>query len=63
MVASLAQRPGTGSSALLLTRALIRALPPGKILVTRAGSEKLARGYERLGFVRGRGFRVYMITR
>lgn len=63
MVASLAQHPGTGRSALLLTRALIRALPPGKILVTRAGSEKLARDYERLGFVRGSGFRVYMITR
>lgn len=61
-IMGLSQRKGTTMSALLLTRALIRSLPKGKVLVFRAGSESAAVGYERLGLTRGRGLRVFLVT-
>lgn len=62
MVANLAQRPGTQLSALLLTRSLIGSLPTGSVVVAVAGSEQLAEGYERMGFARGGGRRVFEIV-
>lgn len=61
-IMGLSQRDGTTLSALLLTRALIRSLPKGKVLVFRAGSESAAAGYARLGLTRGRGLRVFLVT-
>lgn len=63
VVAILAQRPGTKSSALLLARSLIRSLPPGKVVVSRAGSEKVAERFRRMGFTLGNGLRLNVITK
>lgn len=62
-VMALAQRPGTCLSALLLTRGLIRSLPKGSTVVAVTGSDELAAGYARLGFVRGKGPRIYRSLR
>ena len=60
---SLAQRPGTAMSALLLTRRLIERARPGDILVACAASEDLAAAYERFGFTRVPGtLRVYCVA-
>ena len=59
-VMALAQRPGTRLSALLLTRRLVERVPAGDVVVAVAGTPELAAGYERLGFVRGRGARVHL---
>lgn len=56
---SLAQRPGTTMSALVLTRQLLRTLPAGAVVVAVDGSDALADGYARMGFVRGSGPRVH----
>lgn len=61
LVANLAQKPGTEMSAVLLTRALIRTVPRGSVLVATAASEPRADDYQRLGFTRGRGRRVYRV--
>ncbi len=60
-IMGLAQRPDTTLSALLLTRALIRSLPKGRVLVLRAASERAVVRYERLGMTRGRGLRVFLV--
>lgn len=59
---ALAQRPGTWMSAISLARRLVRGLPEGCVVVAAAADERLAERYERLGFTRGEGLRVYLVT-
>lgn len=59
---ALSQRPGTRLSALGLARRLIQGLPEGSVIVAAAADEALARRYERLGFTRGEGLRVYRVA-
>ncbi|GAA3663375.1 hypothetical protein [Microbacterium marinilacus] len=61
-VMALSQRPGTRLSALLLTRALIKNLPPGAVVVATAGSPELAHGYQRLGLTPGHGARLHRVV-
>jgi hypothetical protein len=61
-LAALAQRPGTRLSALLLSRRLVASLPAGSVVVAVAADEGLAAGYTALGFTRGRGKRLSMVS-
>jgi hypothetical protein len=61
MVASLAQRPGTKLSALLLARRKARSLAAGAVIVAVAADGHLARSYARLGFTPGARTRVYRV--
>lgn len=58
-VTSLAQRPGTRLTALLLTRRLIGTLPDGAVVVATADNDRLAAAYARLGFTQGPKRRVW----
>lgn len=61
-VVAMGQAPGTRLSALGLARYLIRGLPPASVVVINARGDHLAGRYERLGFTRGPGGRMHMVT-
>lgn len=61
VIATLAQRPGTRLSAVLLARDLMAQLPVSAVLVSAAGSQQFLDHYLRLGFTEGRNRRVHRI--
>lgn len=62
VISSLAQRPGTERSAVILTRRLMRSLPSGAVLVASARTDELRDRYLRLRFTQGERRRVYYVA-